>query len=59
MGKHRKLYDSLLKNGELLELFPDFTGDWEEDKKAFIAEQEEVDALIKELDTDIDLDDEY
>ena len=32
----KKEYDILLKNEELLEMFPDFTGRWGKDKKAFL-----------------------
>lgn len=32
------IYDSMLMNGELTELFPDLTGNWLEDKKSFMAQ---------------------
>jgi len=28
----KEMYDSMLKSGDLLELFPEMTGDWETDK---------------------------
>lgn len=32
----KKQYDAMLKSGELLELFPMLTGDWQEDKEVFL-----------------------
>mgnify|MGYP006440956161 CR=1 FL=1 len=32
----KKSYDSLLKSGDLLEMFPNLTGSWKEDKEEFI-----------------------
>lgn len=41
----RKLYNAMLESGELIELMPDATGVWEEDKKTYttICEQNEED----------------
>lgn len=52
--KHKKLYDMLLNNGELYEVFPQATADWEKDKKQFILEQEELENLIKDWDVEIE-----
>ena len=45
MSEHKKLYDQLLKSGDLYEVFPDSTGDWSKDKKGFIELQNEMDYL--------------
>lgn len=34
-SKIKAQYDDFLKNGELLEMFPHFSGIWEEDKDDF------------------------
>jgi hypothetical protein len=34
-ARAKKLYDSLLKSGELLDMFPHFEGDWREDREEF------------------------
>lgn len=52
--KHRKLYDVLLNSGELYEVFPQATADWEKDKKQFILEQEELDNLLNDIDVEIE-----
>lgn len=52
MNRYKMLYDSMLESGELKEVSPKMTGDWEKDKKLFIAEQTELEELLN--DTDID-----
>lgn len=55
MEEALKHYNSLLASGDLLELFPDLKGNWEEDKKIFIIKYEETQGL---LNTDLSIDDE-
>ena len=50
-----KEYNSLLVSGELYQLFPDLKGDWEQDKKIFIAQYEDNQKLLNE---DLTIDDE-
>lgn len=39
MSRFKKLYETLLKNEDLYVLFPNFTGEWYEDKEEFIEVQ--------------------
>lgn len=43
----KKLYDYMLKNGELLEMFPHFEGKWQEDKRVFLEMYEANQNLFK------------
>ena len=45
MTEYKNLYDQLLKSGDLFDVFPDATGDWSIDRKAFIELQDELDYL--------------
>ena len=55
MERFRKLYDSMLDSGELSEVFPLMSGDWNKDKNKFIREQTELEELLNT--TNLDLDD--
>lgn len=35
MSNYKKIYDQLLKSGDLYEVFPDATGEWLKDRKEF------------------------
>lgn len=55
MNKQAKReYDSLLKSGELLEMFEDFTGSWRKDKKAFLQYWENNQEVLNDLDVYLD-----
>ena len=55
-----KEYNSLLVSGELLEFFPDLKGNWEQDKKIFIAQYINNQELLNgDLDLDDDEDEPY
>lgn len=58
MDRFKVLYDSMLESGDLSEVFPSMSGEWEKDKKKFIYEQTELEKLINlqsiDLDDDID-----
>lgn len=41
-----KEYNSLLTSGELSQLFPELKGNWEQDKKIFIAQYEDNQKLL-------------
>lgn len=47
-------YEYLLKKGELLELHPDLSGSWQEDKKKFTIVWEKAMDAINDIETDID-----
>lgn len=49
-----KQYKMLLANGILEELYPELTGEWEEDKKTFINIIEMNEMFTKNLDVDYD-----
>ncbi len=55
----KKEYDALLDGGELFELFPDFKGVWEKDKKAFIRYHEENEQLLNNSVIDLDDEDDF
>lgn len=44
----KKLYDSLLESGELLDMFPSMKGKWEVDKNRFVREQTELEELLNQ-----------
>lgn len=54
--KAKNEYDELLKNGELLELYPDLSGSWQKDKNSFTAAWEQNVEAIKDTDTNFDED---
>lgn len=54
MSRYKKLYEAMLQSGELKELYPRLTGEWEQDEKKFIKEQK----LLEDLAGAIDLYDE-
>lgn len=58
MSRFKKLYESMLKTGELQEVFPLMSGNWEKDKNRFVREQTELEELInfKSIDLDDDID---
>lgn len=37
---YKELYDSLEESGEIEEIFPKYSGNWENDKEEFISSQE-------------------
>lgn len=45
-SRYQKLYETLLENDELQFFLPKFKGTWEEDSKAFIAMQREMEEII-------------
>lgn len=53
----KREYRALLDSGELLDIFPDFTGVWSKDKKEFIRYQEMNEQVLSNLDVDFDLED--
>lgn len=50
----KKEYTTLLKNKELLELYPGLSGSWKEDKKVFTAIWEQNQDAIKDIDITFD-----
>lgn len=52
--KAKQEYDVLLENGELLEMYPELSGSWEEDKKSFSVIWEQNIEAIKDIDVDFD-----
>ena len=50
----QQLYNALLANGELYEVFPQATGEWAKDKKQFTLQQEELNNLIEDWDVEIE-----
>ena len=57
MEEALKQYNSLLASGDLLEFFPDLIGNWEQDKKVFIAQYKSNQDLLND-DLNIEDDDE-
>lgn len=43
--KYKKLYDKLMLDDELLDMFPELKGNWEQDKKEFILLQQQMEDL--------------
>lgn len=50
----KSLYDSLIKSGDLLDVYPDMTGEWEQDRKKFEREYETNERML-----DFNLDEEF
>lgn len=46
---YKKLYDTLLENKDLFEVFEDATGEWLIDKKEFIKQQKEIESFSKDI----------
>lgn len=56
MNEAQLQYNSLLESGELKDMFPNFKGEWDKDKKAFTRYFEENQEILNT--NVIDLDDE-
>lgn len=52
--KLKQGYDALLRDGELLEMYPELSGSWEKDKEAFSVIWEQNIEAIKNIDIDYD-----
>lgn len=50
----RKEYMVLNQSGDLLDMFPDFTGEWRKDKKEFLKYWEENQKVLSNLDVIIE-----
>lgn len=48
MSRLKNLYNILLANEDLFELFEGMTGNWEEDKKTFIQTQTDLESQANE-----------
>ncbi len=47
-------YQVLLESGELLEMYPELSGSWEEDKTKFTTLWEQNSEAIRDIDVDFD-----
>lgn len=54
MSKLKQLYLSLVESGDIFDVFPDATGEWNDDKKEFTKIQSEMDDIIKQKTIDLD-----
>lgn len=45
MKRYKRLYDTMMETGELQEIFPSMSGQWEKDKTRFIQQQDELEKL--------------
>jgi len=54
----KKFYHVQLTSGDLLELYPKMTGEWEKDKDDYIREYMETQEILEHIDEDIELTDE-
>jgi|GEM_PF-5079101 len=50
----RDLYEDLLKNGDLFEMYSNMTGDFETDKKSFKKQQDDLESISSNLDIYLD-----
>jgi hypothetical protein len=50
----RDLYDDLLKNGDLYEMYFDMIGDFEQDKNKFKAQQDALESFSSNVETYLD-----
>lgn len=50
----KKLYDSLLHSGDLLEEFPNMTGEWKKDKKEFTDQYMKNEEILNQDILDLD-----
>ena len=46
----KKLYDELLRTGDLFDMFEGMIGEWKEDKKSFIKKQKDLENVVKSFD---------
>lgn len=46
MSRYKELYNTLLNNDELQFFLPKYKGTWEEDSKAFIKMQREMEEIV-------------
>jgi len=46
----KKMYESLLESGDLLDLFPMLSGEWDKDEKEFRVQQNLNDQLVDDFD---------
>lgn len=53
----KKIYDTMVENGELLMFFPNLSGKWSEDKDDFISQYNSVESMLDESDDIDDFDD--
>lgn len=53
--RRKKLYNELLKTGDLFDIFTDLTGDWEEDRINFNEQQDALETFSNQIDTDGEL----
>lgn len=53
MDRFKKLYDSMLKSGELKQVFRSMTGDWEKDEKKFIKAQTALESFVDGYDFEV------
>lgn len=57
MDEALEQYNSLLASGDLLDLFPGLKGNWEQDKKVFVAQYKDNQEILND-DLNIEDDDE-
>lgn len=50
----KSIYESLLESGDLLDFYPNLTGDWSTDQKVFISQYSSTQRLLEDLDEDSD-----
>lgn len=50
--RRKKLYNELLKTGDLFDIFTDLTGEWEEDKNSFNEQQDALETFSNQIDAD-------
>ena len=55
--RFKELYSFLKSNGELSQVFPRATGDWDKDSERFIKFQLELEQLAQATDVEIEEDD--
>lgn len=54
MKKAKVQYDYLIESGDLLEMFPDYTGNWNKDKKDFLKHYESNMKDLNMMDVEFD-----
>ena len=50
--RRKKLYNELLKTGDLFEMYSNLTGEWEEDKNSFNEQQDALETFSNQIDAD-------
>lgn len=50
----KNIYDSLVKDGDLINLFPTLTGEWSLDRIEFSSQYSLTERLLENLDGDLD-----